>query len=43
MLKTWEQLPRQFITSSHNKKGREELLEFIQQTNLLFNRPVSKP
>lgn len=43
MLKTWEQLPRQFITSSHSKKGREELLEFIQQTNLLFNRPVSNP
>lgn len=38
MSKTWEQLPRQFITSSQNKKGRAELLEFIQQTNLLFNR-----
>jgi len=43
MLKTWEQLPRQFITSSVDKKGREELLEFIQQTNLLFNRPVTNP
>ncbi|MFA6127417.1 MAG: ribosome biogenesis GTP-binding protein YihA/YsxC [Bacteroidales bacterium] len=39
MSKSWEQLPRQFITSSQNKKGREELLAFIQQTNLLFNRP----
>lgn len=38
MSKTWEQLPRQFITSSHSKLGREELLTFIQQTNLLFNR-----
>ncbi|MDD4644650.1 MAG: ribosome biogenesis GTP-binding protein YihA/YsxC [Bacteroidales bacterium] len=37
MSKTWEELPRQFITSSNNKKGREELLAFIQQTNLLFN------
>ena len=43
MLKTWEQLPRQFVTSSQNKKGREELLEFIQQTNLLFNRPLKNP
>lgn len=43
MSKTWETLPRQFITSSQNKKGREELLEFIQQTNLLFNRPVTNP
>ena len=39
MSKTWEQLPRQFITSSQNKIGRGELLEFIQQTNLLFNWP----
>jgi len=43
MSKTWEQLPRQFITSSQNKKGREELLEFIQQTNLLFNRQGMNP
>jgi GTP-binding protein len=37
MSKTWEQLPRQFITSSQSKLGRDELLEFIQQTNVLFN------
>ncbi len=43
MLKTWEKLPRQFITSSQNKKGREELLEFIQQTNLLFNHSGINP
>ncbi len=43
MSKTWEQLPRQFITSSQNKKGREELLEFIQQTNLLFNQEGLNP
>lgn len=43
MSKTWETLPRQFVTSSQNKKGREELLEFIQQTNLLFNRPATSP
>jgi GTP-binding protein len=43
MSKTWEELPRQFITSSNNKKGREELLAFIQQTNLLFNRQGRNP
>jgi GTP-binding protein len=43
MSKTWEQLPRQFITSTQNKKGKEELLNFIQQTNLLFNRPGTNP
>lgn len=43
MSKTWQHLPRQFITSSQNKKGREELLLFIQQTNLLFNREDLKP
>lgn len=43
MSKTWEQIPRQFITSSQNKKGREELLEFIRQTNLLFNRQGMNP
>lgn len=43
MSKTWEQLPRQFITSAQNKMGREELLEFIQQTNLLFNRQGTNP
>ena len=37
MAKTWESLPQQFITSAHDKKGREEILGFIQQTNLLFN------
>lgn len=43
MSKTWENLPRQFITSAQNKTGREELLEFIQQTNLLFNRHATNP
>lgn len=43
MAKTWEQLPQQFITSSQNKKGRDELLQFIQQTNLLFNRQDLNP
>jgi GTP-binding protein len=30
MLETWEELPTRFITSSEEKRGREELLDFIQ-------------
>jgi GTP-binding protein len=32
MLGTWEELPAWFVTSSVKKKGRDELLEFIEQT-----------
>ncbi|MFH0761866.1 MAG: ribosome biogenesis GTP-binding protein YihA/YsxC [Bacteroidota bacterium] len=39
LLVNWEELPGEFITSSVSGKGREELLNFIQQTNLLFNHP----
>lgn len=35
---TWEELPAYFITSSENKKGREELLAFIEKTNRVFKR-----
>ena len=34
MLETWESLPSLFITSSVKKAGRNELLHFIEQTNL---------
>lgn len=36
MLQWWEELPHIFITSSKNKKGKEELLWFIEETNKLF-------
>jgi GTP-binding protein len=32
MLRHWETLPPLFLTSSHNKEGREDLLEFIGET-----------
>jgi len=32
MLKTWEELPSCFFTSSITKQGREEILEFIEKT-----------
>lgn len=33
LLETWEELPPIFITSSENKMGREELLEYIDSMN----------
>lgn len=33
LLQTWEELPRLFITSSTEKKGRDEILDFIANTN----------
>lgn len=33
LLKTWESLPRIFITSSVNQKGKEELLNYIEEIN----------
>lgn len=33
LLKNWETLPPTFITSSEKRTGRDELLDFIEQTN----------
>lgn len=33
MFGTWEELPRQFLTSSVADKGRQEVLQFIEETN----------
>jgi GTP-binding protein len=33
LLKTWEEMPTHFVTSATNKKGREELLKFIDGVN----------
>ena len=37
MLKQWECLPEIFITSSEKKKGRSEILKFIEEYNEDFN------
>ena len=37
MLKEWESLPEIFITSSEKKKGRSEILKFIEEYNEGFN------
>ncbi len=36
LLEDWEELPHMMVTSSQDKKGRDELLEFISETNGLF-------
>ncbi len=36
LLETWEELPVYFITSSETKQGREEVLNFIEQTNSIL-------
>lgn len=39
MLKTWEEMPKYFITSAANKSGREEVLGYIENlNNQYFNR-----
>lgn len=38
LLKTWEELPQLFITSSSKSIGREALLEFINATNEEINK-----
>lgn len=33
LLQTWEELPTSFVTSSTNKTGKEEVLDFIEEIN----------
>ena len=37
LLKTWEELPQYFVTSSTKSTGREEILQFIEDTNVQIN------
>jgi GTP-binding protein len=39
LLKTWEELPPIFYTSSENRTGRDEVLNYIEETNLIFKTP----
>jgi GTP-binding protein len=38
MLRTWETLPPTFITSASRGTGRDELLEYIDETMIFFKR-----
>lgn len=37
LLEKWEELPPMFMTSSEKKKGRDELLDFIDKTNTVWH------
>jgi GTP-binding protein len=39
MLKTWEEMPHFFLTSSHKTQGRDEILGYIEKTNKVFIPP----
>jgi GTP-binding protein len=36
---TWENFPQYFITSAMERKGKDEILKFIDETNKLFVKP----
>ena len=36
MLKTWEEVPKTFITSAVSKLGKEDLLNYIEEINTFF-------
>ena len=38
MLETWEELPPRFYTSSVNKSGTGEILEFVETTNEAYHK-----
>ncbi|MFO7616718.1 MAG: ribosome biogenesis GTP-binding protein YihA/YsxC [Bacteroidales bacterium] len=40
---TWSEIPRFIATSAAKKRGRAEILEYIQETNLLFRTPAPNP
>ena len=37
MLEKWEELPREFITSSEKVIGRDDILNYIDELNKLYN------
>ena len=37
LLEDWEELPQYFLTSAETKKGRDELLKFIQEANETYS------
>jgi len=39
LLQQWEELPKMFYTSSKTGKGKQELLDFIDETNKVFKKP----
>ncbi len=42
LLQTWEELPQIFVTSAEKGLGRNEMLNFIAETNKTFEKPIGK-
>lgn len=40
--KTWEELPDYFLSSSQNGKGREDILDFIEKTNVSLQQVANE-
>ncbi len=40
MLGTWEELPKQFLTSSAANKGKQAILHFIEETNKIMDGTI---
>jgi GTP-binding protein len=40
ILKNWSELPLEFITSAEKKRGRTEILNFIHEANIEYNKPI---
>jgi GTP-binding protein len=38
LLKTWEELPKMYLTSAGKKEGGEKILSFIDETNLFLKK-----
>lgn len=41
MRQTWDELPQMFNSSAEKKIGRENILDFIEETNKIFKYPTS--
>ncbi|MBK9458198.1 MAG: YihA family ribosome biogenesis GTP-binding protein [Sphingobacteriales bacterium] len=39
LLETWDDVPRIFITSSVKRSGKDDILQFIDETNQIFHVP----
>jgi GTP-binding protein len=40
---TWESFPHYFITSAQQRIGKDEILDFIEESNKVFVKPALKP
>jgi GTP-binding protein len=40
---TWESFPTHYITSAQERRGQDDILKFIEETNLLFQKPEKEP